>query len=43
LALPVSFKEIVQDLRLSPSAVSKYRLCREAWGVPSLGREVVDA
>jgi hypothetical protein len=32
-ALPGPFKEIITDLRLSPSTVSKYRLCREAWGV----------
>lgn len=41
-ALPALFKELVQDMRLSPRSVSKYRLCREAWGVP-LRREVVDA
>jgi hypothetical protein len=33
-ALPALFKELVHDLRLSPRSVSKYRLCREAWGVP---------
>lgn len=42
-ALPGPFKEIVTDLRLSPCTVSKYRLCREAWGVPSPLREVADA
>jgi VTC domain-containing protein len=31
-ALPSLFKELVQTMRLSPSAVSKYRLCRRAWG-----------
>jgi hypothetical protein len=43
LALPALFKEVVADLRLRPGAVSKYRLCREAWGVPSARREVADA
>jgi hypothetical protein len=43
LALPTPFKELVADLRLSPRSVSKYRLCREAWGVPSALREVADA
>jgi hypothetical protein len=42
-ALPAPFKELVQDMRLSPSLVSKYRLCREAWGLPSARREVADA
>lgn len=41
-ALPAPFKMIVQDMRLSPSGVSKYRLCREAWGLPS-AREAADA
>ena len=30
--LPAPFKELVQGMRLSPGAVSKYRLCRRAWG-----------
>ncbi|MCI0460635.1 MAG: polyphosphate polymerase domain-containing protein [Gemmataceae bacterium] len=42
-ALPTPFKELVTDLRLSPRTVSKYRLCREAWGVSSSPREVADA
>ena len=42
-ALPAPFKELVQVMRLSPHGVSKYRLCREAWGVPSPLREVADA
>jgi hypothetical protein len=37
-ALPAPFKELVTGLRLSPSTVSKYRLCREVWGVPSPGK-----
>lgn len=31
-ALPMAFKEVVQSMRLSPRAVSKYRRCRQAWG-----------
>jgi len=42
-ALPSAFKELVADLRLVPTGVSKYRLCREAWGVPAAGREAVNA
>jgi hypothetical protein len=42
-ALPGPFKELVQAKRLSPSGVSKYRLCREAWGATAAGREVADA
>jgi hypothetical protein len=41
-ALPRLFKELVTSLRLSPRAVSKYRLCREAWGL-SPSREAADA
>ncbi len=43
LALPAPFRELVQDLRLSPSAVSKYRLCRRAWEAPAALREAADA
>jgi hypothetical protein len=43
LALPSLFKGLVQELRLRPAAVSKYRLCREAWGVPGTRREVANA
>lgn len=32
VAMPLLFKELVRDLRLTPRGVSKYRLCREAWG-----------
>ncbi len=35
-AMPAPFKDLVTGMRLVPRAVSKYRLCREAWGVPSL-------
>jgi hypothetical protein len=42
-ALPMPFKELVTSLRLNPHTVSKYRLCREAWGIPSPLREVADA
>src|SRR5262245_52440775 len=31
-ALPVIFKKLAADLRLTPVRVSKYRLCRAAWG-----------
>ncbi len=41
-ALPAPFKELVHGMRLRPSTVSKYRLCREAWGVPSPVRGVAD-
>jgi hypothetical protein len=34
-ALPAPFKELVHEMRLRPSTVSKYRRCREAWGVPA--------
>lgn len=33
-ALPAPFKGLLQSLQLSPAAVSKYRLCRDAWDVP---------
>lgn len=39
--LPAPFKELIEGLALTPSVVSKYRLCREAWGVPLL-REVAE-
>ena len=46
-ALPMAFKSLVQELRLSPGTVSKYRVCREAWGVahatPTIRGEVSSA
>jgi VTC domain len=42
-ALPVLFKEIIAAFRLSPRTVSKYRLCRGAWGAPASLREAADA
>lgn len=42
-ALPGPFKEIISELRLSPRTVSKYRLCRVAWGLPALLRGTGDA
>src|SRR5205814_2516793 len=36
-ALPAPFKELVAELRLCPSNVSKYRLCREAWEIAGAG------
>jgi hypothetical protein len=41
-ALPLPFKGLVREMKLDPGPVSKYRLCHEAWGLPS-GREVADA
>jgi hypothetical protein len=38
-ALPALFKELVQELKLNPHAVSKYRRCREAWGVRRADKE----
>ena len=32
-ALPAPFEELVRDLKLTPSTLSKYRLCRSTWGV----------
>jgi hypothetical protein len=42
-ALPAPFKEVVAGLKLSPTGVSKYRLCRLAWGASSRGQEALDA
>jgi VTC domain-containing protein len=42
-ALPTPFKALVHDLHLTPGAVSKYRRCREAWGVPPAHREAANA
>jgi VTC domain len=42
-ALPGLFKDLVAGMRLSPHTVSKYRLCREAWGIPTLLPEAADA
>ena len=45
-ALPAPFKELAAEQRLSPRTISKYRLCRDAWGVPvspSGRREARDA
>jgi hypothetical protein len=42
-ALPTAFKTLVSDLRLTPTGVSKYRLCQEAWGVPSARRGAAHA
>lgn len=39
LALPGPFKELVQAFQLSPGTFSKYRRCREAWGVPPPARQ----
>lgn len=42
-ALPAPFKELVRDLRLNPTSVSKYGLCRRAWETFAPGREAADA
>lgn len=34
-ALPLPFKQLVQSCRLTPTAVSKYRACCDAWGMPA--------
>ncbi len=34
-SLPQPFKELVARFGLATAAVSKYRLCREAWGLPA--------
>jgi hypothetical protein len=36
-AAPLPFKQLMNDLRLTPQSVSKYRLCREAWGAWGAG------
>jgi hypothetical protein len=41
--LPPLFKELVQTMRLNPSTVSKYRLCREALQGPAAHREPAHA
>ncbi len=42
-ALPLPFKRIVEEFRLNPSLVSKYRLCRTALGVADASGEVARA
>jgi hypothetical protein len=42
-ALPAPFKALVGDLRLTPTPVSKYGLCRRAWEAVAAPREAVDA
>jgi hypothetical protein len=39
-ALPAPFRALVRDMGLTASPVSKYRLCREAWGADGECREV---
>jgi hypothetical protein len=36
VAMPGVFEELVRDLGLCPCPVSKYRLCREAWGASAV-------
>jgi VTC domain len=40
VVLPAPFGELMEGLRLRPSVVSKYRLCREAWGVSPASHDV---
>lgn len=40
-ALPAACRELVGDLKLVPARVSKYKLCRLAWGAPA--QEAADA
>jgi hypothetical protein len=42
-ALPAALKELVQSLRLSPGAVSKYRSCISAWHTSNGRKEAADA
>lgn len=41
--LPAHFKQLISDFDLSPTAVSKYRRCREEWDHLKLSRETKDA
>jgi hypothetical protein len=41
-ALPKLFQELVRQRGLSPNPISKYRLCREAWGVAQNHLDVVE-
>ncbi|MCA9072448.1 MAG: polyphosphate polymerase domain-containing protein [Planctomycetaceae bacterium] len=34
-AMPAPFKRLVQDMKLNPTGVSKYRRCLEAWELPA--------
>jgi hypothetical protein len=43
IALPAPFQALVRDLHLCPGIVSKYRLCREAWGAPAAARDAMEA
>ncbi len=36
-AMPASFKRVIEDLRLAPTSVSKYRRCMEALGLAGNG------
>lgn len=41
--LPMVFKECLQTLQLASAAVSKYRNCLAAWGIPATSGGAVDA
>jgi hypothetical protein len=42
-ALPMLFKQVVQTFQLTPSSVSKYRRCLQAWSDASGLREAANA
>jgi hypothetical protein len=42
-AMPAPFEGLVRDLNLTPSSLSKYRLCRSAWGAPDAAGVAVTA
>lgn len=42
-ALPMLFKELIQQFQLGPSSVSKYRRCLQAWGMTDGRKEAVNA
>jgi hypothetical protein len=41
--LPAPLEGLVRELNLTPSTLSKYRLCRGAWGVPDVAGVAVTA
>lgn len=43
VGLPMVFKECLQTLQLASAAVSKYRNCLAAWGMPATSGGAVDA
>jgi len=39
-ALPALFKQLIQELELTPNPVSKYRFAARAWGIDRARRSV---